>query len=210
MTSPARLTLVRDEAPTWDVLVADHYQWVYRRSLLLHRGDRDAAADFAQDVFVRLFIKLPAYRPGNLRAWIRVVMANLFNDQYSYKGRRRTFELTDRGMDSITDTDARTAPMDAIAFRSLTGPVREALNAIRTEYRDVVVLADLEGLSTTEIVNLTGVPANTVRSRLRRGREALRQHLVGAHALDPLDILDGIHPDALHGHVDRRTHTAAA
>jgi RNA polymerase sigma-70 factor (ECF subfamily) len=73
----------------------------------------------------------------------------------------------------------RTSPIveEAVAAGELHDVVQEALVKLPPEYREAVVLRDLEGRSYDEIAEIVGIPAGTVRSRIHRGREALRQLL---------------------------------
>lgn len=159
--------------PTWEEIARDEGDFIYTVAYRL-TGDRDDAQDLVQDVLVRVQRGLRTYEPGNLRAWLGRITTNAFLD-----GARRR---TRRPQDPLPDDPERVLPAtpgaDEVAEASgLSDEVQDALAGLPEEFRIAVVLADVAGLPYTEIAEQLGVPVGTVRSRIHRGRLALREAL---------------------------------
>ena len=165
----------RDEwvTPTWQELVRDHSDQVYRLALRLTGNPYDAE-DLTQDVFVRVFKSINSFQPGTLQGWMHRITTNLFLDQARRKQRIR--------MDALSTAPehvwgSATAPEDLHADAELDADVAAALAALKPEYRVAVVLCDIEGLSYEEISQILDLKLGTVRSRIARGRSQLRKAL---------------------------------
>jgi RNA polymerase sigma factor (sigma-70 family) len=171
---------LRGENSAWEVLVKTHTRRVYN---LCYRftGDRHAAEDLSQDVFLKVYRTLGSYNAaqGAFTAWMTSVTRNLLIDNY-----RRTKQ--DRVTDSIDDDAA--APVeekpsagrrpDQIAEHGeLQRHLQVALNKMSPELREAVILRDLQGLDYREIQDALAVPEGTVKSRINRGRIELARLL---------------------------------
>ncbi|WP_420175846.1 RNA polymerase sigma factor SigE [Luteococcus sp. OSA5] len=159
--------------PTWEELVNDHSDQVYRLALRL-TGNRPDAEDLTQDVFVRVFKSIHNFTPGTLEGWMHRITTNLFLDGARRKQRIR--------MDPMADASERVvgeqaSPGELYDEASMDADVTAALAALAPEYRVCVVLCDIEGLSYDEIARVLDVKVGTVRSRIHRGRSQLRTAL---------------------------------
>ncbi|TXH45707.1 MAG: sigma-70 family RNA polymerase sigma factor [Actinobacteria bacterium] len=153
-------------------------------------GNTEDAADLVQVTFERAFKAFDKYQPGtNLKAWLFRIQTNAhIND---YRKAQRTPRLSDA--DTVEDWQmARAETHTARGLRStetevLEGipeqVVTEALAALSPDYRQAVLLADVEGMRYKEIAEIMGTPVGTVMSRLHRGRKLLRESLL-EHARD--------------------------
>ena len=160
-------------APSWDEVVRTHADRVYRLAYRL-TGDPHDAEDLTQDTFIRVFRSLASYRPGTFEGWLHRITTNLFLDMVRRRARLRMEGLpedTDRLADDGPD------PEQAFADAHLDPGLQEALDALPPEFRAAVVLCDVEGLSYEEIAATLDVKLGTVRSRIHRGRQALRAAL---------------------------------
>ncbi len=160
-------------APTWQELVRDHSAQVYRLAYRL-TGNAYDAEDLTQDVFVRVFKSIHTFQPGTLEGWLHRITTNLFLDQARRRQRIR--------MDSMSVAPEHvwgwaTGPEDLHVDAELDADVAAALEALSPEQRVAVVLCDIEGLSYEEIASVLDVKIGTVRSRIARGRAALREAL---------------------------------
>lgn len=143
----------------------------YARALTRDAGRAD---DLVQSTLTRAIAKQYLWQPGtDLRAWLFTILHN----QYVNLIRRSVRE--GQHVD-ITVLD-EAAPQLAVAPRQTEGlKIRDlgrALAALPNEQRQVVLLVGVEGMKYDEVARVLGVPVGTVRSRLSRGREALRQFL---------------------------------
>jgi RNA polymerase sigma-70 factor (ECF subfamily) len=140
----------------------------YARALT-HATDR--ADDLVQDTLVRALAKLHLWQPGtDLRAWLFTIM----HHQYVNTVRREARERTTVDIEHVSSTLAATT--DPTVRRQLL-ELDRALARLPTEQREVVLLVGLEGMPYESVAEILGVPIGTVRSRLSRGRERLRELL---------------------------------
>jgi RNA polymerase sigma-70 factor (ECF subfamily) len=138
----------------------------YARALT-HATDR--ADDLVQDTLVRALSKLHLWQPGtDLRAWLFTIM----HHQYVNTVRREARERTTVDIEHVSSTLAATT--DPTARRQLI-ELDRALARLPSEQREVVLLVGLEGMAYESVAQILGVPIGTVRSRLSRGRERLRE-----------------------------------
>jgi RNA polymerase sigma-70 factor (ECF subfamily) len=163
-------------------LVAGHERMVY--TLALHLlGDRDEALDLSQEVFLRVFRTLPSFRGRSaLKTWIyRIVINQARNRQRFWRRRRRADQVSldqhvaEHG--ELRQPGDGSSPDKAFARKELASRLWNALNALPFDQRSVVVLREIDGLTYEEIAFSLGVAVGTVKSRLTRARQALRQEL---------------------------------
>ena len=140
----------------------------YARALV---RDADRADDLVQDTLTRALAKQHLWEPGsNLRAWLFTLMHN----QHVNSVRRPARESVELDADDMSSMlVATTDPTASCRLREL----EIALGRLRNEEREVILLVGLEGMRYDETAEILGVPIGTVRSRLFRGREALRKLL---------------------------------
>ncbi|MGH3627350.1 MAG: RNA polymerase sigma factor SigE [Sciscionella sp.] len=159
--------------PSWDEVVREHADRVYRLAYRLS-GNQHDAEDLTQETFIRVFRSLASYKPGTFEGWLHRITTNLFLDM----ARRRT-RLRMEGLPENTDRLAGDDPSPEQVFDAshLDPDLQVALDELAPEFRAAVVLCDVEGLSYEEIGATLGVKLGTVRSRIHRGRAALRASL---------------------------------
>ena len=163
----------RSVMPTWEELVREHADRVYRLAYRLS-GDAQDADDLTQETFIRVFRSLSNYQPGTFEGWLHRITTNLFLDMVRRRTRIRMEALPD-------DYDRVPAdgpgPEQVFHDARLDPDLQSALDSLAPEFRAAVVLCDIEGLSYEEIGATLGVKLGTVRSRIHRGRQALREYL---------------------------------
>jgi RNA polymerase sigma-70 factor (ECF subfamily) len=137
--------------------------------------DRDQASDCVQEAFFSAFRNLSSFRGGSVKSWLNRICVNAAMDTQRARKRRPAQpypELDDESWQPPAGEDAdpeRTA-MGAERSRALAG----ALSRITDDQRVAIVLYDVEGFDYAEIADMTGVSLGTVKSRIHRGRLALR------------------------------------
>jgi len=159
--------------PTWDEVVERHSARVYRLAYRL-TGNQHDAEDLTQEVFVRVFRSLSSYTPGTFEGWLHRITTNLFLDTVRRKARIR-FEALPDDAERLESRDR--GPAQVYDETHFDADVQAALDALPPDFRAAVVLCDLEGLSYEEIAATLGIKIGTVRSRIHRGRSALRAAL---------------------------------
>ncbi len=162
--------------PSWDELVREHADRVYRLAYRLS-GNQHDAEDLTQETFIRVFRSLKNYEPGTFEGWLHRITTNLFLDMVRRRGRIR-MEALPEDYERVPSPDAD--PGQVYDDANLNADLQLALDSLAPEFRAAVVLCDIEGLSYEEIATTLGVKLGTVRSRIHRGRQAIREVLAGS------------------------------
>lgn len=156
----------------FDRVVAPHLARAYNLARLLVGNSADAE-DLVQEASLRAFRALDGYHGGDSRTWLLVIVRNTC---YSFLTRRRgateVVEFTEEQHSSDATTPESSALQNANA-----SDVRRAIEELPPEYRETLMLREMEELSYKEIADITGVAIGTVMSRLARARQQLRQRL---------------------------------
>jgi RNA polymerase sigma-70 factor (ECF subfamily) len=167
--------------PSWDELVRQHADRVYRLAYRLS-GNQHDAEDLTQETFIRVFRSLQNYQPGTFEGWLHRITTNLFLDMARRRARIR-MEALPEDYDRVPADEPNP---EQIYHDSRLGPdLQAALDSLPPEFRAAVVLCDIEGLSYEEIGATLGVKLGTVRSRIHRGRQALREYLAAHSDTEP-------------------------
>ncbi len=184
----AELKAGSEDAYNW--LIGEFHQPVYS---LVYRivSDSADAADTTQDVFLKVFRGMKHFHgESSLKTWIyRIAIHEASNRRrwwFRHKARETSMEpMQSEGAEDFvpgykdTLTDPHESPLECVAHEEVRTRVEEELRKVAEPYRTTVVLRDLEEMSYEEIAEITRVSLGTVKSRLTRGREALRQRLTG-------------------------------
>ncbi len=171
--------------PGFERLVRLYERLVYRVAYRF-LGDEHQAADVSQEVFLRIYRALPGFRGESaLSSWIYAITANLSRNALR-SGRRtqalRTLSLSDSNEDEtpllerLVDMKVRDADR-ILEGKEFSRGAQAALMRLSPDYREAVVLRDVEGLEYGEIASVLKVEVGTVKSRIARGRAQLRAEL---------------------------------
>ncbi|MDD7581464.1 RNA polymerase sigma factor SigE [Corynebacterium sp. 32222D000AT] len=166
--------------PSWADLVAEHADSVYRLAYRLS-GNQHDAEDLTQETFMRVFRSLHNYQPGTFEGWLHRITTNLFLDMVRHRAKIR-MEALPEDYDRVPGNDM--TPEQAYTVANLDPALQAALDSLSPEFRVVVVLCDVVGMSYDEIAETLGVKMGTVRSRIHRGRSQLRAAIESAAAND--------------------------
>ena len=146
--------------------------------------DRDQAGDAVQEAFFSAYRNLRSFRGGSVRSWLSRIAVNAAMDQQRLKKRRPSQPYPELEDDSWQPPAGPEADPERTAMRSERARVLEAaLGEITPDQRYAIVLFDVEGFDYSEIAEMTGVSLGTVKSRIHRGRLALRDRLEGSIGL---------------------------
>ena len=182
----AELKAGSELAYTW--LIGEFHQPVYS---LVYRivADSSDAADTTQEVFLKVFRGMKQFHgESSLKTWIyRIAIHEASNRRrwwFRHKARETSIEPADGGSGPDTGlaikdtlTDEAESPFDNLIHEEIRVRVEQELRKISEPYRTAVILRDLEDMSYEEIAEITEVSLGTVKSRLTRGRGALRERL---------------------------------
>ena len=140
-------------------------------------GGTDQVEDIAQEAFLKAFRSLKSFRGGSsFYTWLYRITVNTALNALRSKGRRQEASLEDLGgLEFLVDPDV--GPAESAARRQLASRVREAIDRLDEQYRTIVYLRELEDLSYEEIAEVVELPVGTVKSRLFRARQHLKELL---------------------------------
>ena len=158
------------EMPSWSELVQAHADSVYGLAYRL-TGNQQDAEDLTQETFMRVFRSLKSYRPGTFEGWLHRITTNLFLDMVRHRQVIR-MEALPENYDRVPGT--LKTPEQAVDDAMLDPDLEIALAELQPDYRAVVVLCDVVGLTYEEIASTLGIKMGTVRSRIHRARSSLR------------------------------------
>jgi len=145
--------------------------------------DRDQAADAVQEAFFSAYRNLRSFRGGSVRSWLSRIAINAAMDTQRARKRRPVQPYPELEDDTWQPPAGEEADPERTAVNSeRTRALKAALSTITADQRTAIVLFDVEGYDYGEIAEITGVSLGTVKSRIHRGRLALRERL--EHAVE--------------------------
>ena len=143
----------------------------------LMRNDEDAE-DVVQDAYLKAFRFFGSFRGhAEVRPWLLQIVRNTCYSALAARGSKDESSSQDGRIEEIEDTAP--GPHARLESKATVETVRQAIAALPADFREVVVLRELEGLSYKEIAHVAGVPIGTVMSRLSRARDQLHAVLKG-------------------------------
>ncbi|HEX9372317.1 MAG TPA: sigma-70 family RNA polymerase sigma factor [Roseiflexaceae bacterium] len=154
--------------------VLPHLDAAYNLARWLMRNDQDAE-DMVQEACLRALRFFDGFHGVDSRGWLLAIVRNTC---YTWLRHNRAHELATPFDEDIHGAESEALNPETIVQRSAEGQLlREALEALPLEFREVVVLRELEGLSYKEIAGIADIPIGTVMSRLARARRRLQHYL---------------------------------
>ncbi|HLK33335.1 MAG TPA: sigma-70 family RNA polymerase sigma factor [Terriglobales bacterium] len=180
----AELKAGSEEAYAW--LIGQYHQPIYSLVYRIVNEPTDAA-DTVQEVFLKVFRGMKNFNgQSSLKTWIyRIAVHEASNHRrwwFRHKGRETSVELPERNEPAPHElrqelVDTRESPFDNLMHEEVRAKVEQELRHVPEPYRTTLILRDLEEMSYEEIAEITQTNLGTVKSRLTRGREALKQRL---------------------------------
>ena len=168
-----------------------HYQDSVFNTALRILGDEDLAQDAAQETFISAFRGISSFRGGSFKAWLTRTVINACYDELRRQKRRPTTPLEPETRDGEEMdspkwlADPNMTPAEKSEADELEHAIQHCLETLPTNFRTVVVLADIQGLDYSEVAAAARVPLGTIKSRLARARLRLRECLRGFEELLP-------------------------
>ena len=158
----------------FEQVVLPHFDAAYNLARWLTRGGQDAE-DLVQEALLRAFTFFDGFRGGDGKAWLLTIVRNTC---YSWLRKSRGQELLTEFDETLHSPTSQAASPEAIQLRQAEARLlKEGMEKLPAEFREVLVLRELEGMSYKEIAEITGVALGTVMSRLSRARQRLLECL---------------------------------
>lgn len=153
------------------------YNFAYRLSF-----DDDDSKDLVQDTYLKAYRFINSFQRGtNAKAWLYRILKNSFINEFRKKGKEPSkvdYQEVENFYNSDDVDDTRTVDLRVDTVKDMIGDeVTNALNSLAIDFRTVIILCDLEGFTYEEMAKILDIPIGTVRSRLHRARNLLKEKL---------------------------------
>lgn len=186
MTREQEAAIVRKvlggDANAFETLVLEYEKNVYNIALRM-TGNSEDAADMTQEAFIKAYNSLQSFRgDSKFSVWLYRIVSNVCLDFLRSKNRRPTVSLSvedDDGEDTQLDVADESQSPELLLDRKLTREsVRRGLDSLPPDYRQILLLREIQGLSYDEISQALGLEVGTVKSRIFRARKRLCNFLI--------------------------------
>ena len=160
------------------------YNFAYRLTF-----DEDDAKDLVQDTYLKAYRFINSFQEGtNAKAWLYRILKNSFINDYRRKSKQPAkvdYQEVEQFYNSEDTPKEATVDLRFETTKDMIGDeISNALNSLAIDFRTVIILCDLEGFTYEEMAKILDIPIGTVRSRLHRARNLLREKLVTyAHSM---------------------------
>lgn len=153
------------------------YNFAYRLTV-----DEDDAKDLVQDTYMKAYRFINSFQKGtNSKAWLYRILKNSFINDYRKKSKEPAkvdYQDVESYYNSESVDENQTVDLRAESVKDMIGDeVSNALNALAVDFRTVIILCDIEGFTYEEMAKILDIPIGTVRSRLHRARNLLKEKL---------------------------------
>jgi RNA polymerase sigma-70 factor, ECF subfamily len=171
-----------DKRLLFEKIALPHLDALYSAALRLTRN-RDDANDLVQETVLRGFRFFHQFAKGtNCRAWLLTILYNNFRDRYRENGREHPCSSGEIEQEleahSLLADISLNSPEDLLSDRMLGRRIEEALNDLPEEFRQALILVDVQELNYREVAEVLAVPLGTVKSRVSRARALMRTALI--------------------------------
>ncbi|HWQ04367.1 MAG TPA: sigma-70 family RNA polymerase sigma factor [Longilinea sp.] len=193
------VALIRDaqggDLDSFNRLVLAYQELAYNLALRM-LDDEASAEDATQTAFISAYRHMESFRGGSFKSWVMRMVTNTCYDELRRQKRRPTTPLepiNDEDDEEIESPywmadDHNPTPEQALDQRELESAIQSCLSDLPDDFRSVVIMVDVEGLDYQEVSDAIGKPLGTVKSRLARAREKMRDCLQGAWELLPANF----------------------
>jgi len=172
------------EAMNFEEAVMPHLDAAYNLARWLMRNEDDAQ-DMVQEAYLRALRFFGGFHGTDARAWLLTIVRNTC---YTWLKRNRSMELSGDFEEAVLTIESDEPDPEASHMLQVRAQlVNEAIEKLPIEFREVVILRELEELSYKEIAEITGIPIGTVMSRLSRARKRL---LVGLRSVGRVETVE--------------------
>src|SRR5437667_8894129 len=164
----------REDLLSFEALMLPHLDAAHNLAKWLLRNDEDAQ-DVVQEAYLRAFKSFGGFRGSNGRAWLLTIVRNT---SYTLLKKNRVVDLTTTFDEEIHMSGHESvSPATILEHSEDAELIREAMDELPAEFREILALRHQEGLSYKEIAEIAQIPPGTVMSRLARARAKLREYL---------------------------------
>jgi RNA polymerase sigma-70 factor (ECF subfamily) len=182
---PLVLSCQKGEMDAFEALVEKYQKKMLNLSYRM-TGNYEEACEVVQDAFLSAYRSIKKFRgEARFSTWLYTIVVNLSKNrmkQVKARGRREVYSIdapveTEEGSRSIDPPDQGPSVLEELEQKETDARVQGCISGLEPEYREVLVLRDIQGFSYDEIRDILKIPDGTVKSRLFRARDALKECL---------------------------------
>ena len=174
----------RGDSQAFERLVMPHEKMMYALALRMCQNPEDAK-DCVQDAMIRVFRSLPSFRgDSSLSTWLYRIVNNTCLDSHRRKKVRRAESLDELNETGWSAPDPAPGPQESLERNSLKKALSRGIDQLPDSIRSAIVMRDIHGFSYEEISETLGINIGTVKSRINRGRERIRNYLIETGELE--------------------------
>ena len=166
--------------PDFEQVFLPHLDAAYNLARWLLRNDQDAE-DAVQEAYMRAYKAFARFRGGDGKTWFMTILRNVC---YTMIKKLRSHETPEPFDEEIHQPNGGAGTQEAFRRKANAESIHCALEKLPDEFREVIVLHDLEGLAYKEIATVVGIPIGTVMSRLARARGRLRAEIIASNTME--------------------------
>ena len=164
----------KEDLSSFEAVMLPHLDAAHNLAKWLLRNEEDAC-DVVQEAYLRAFKSFSGFHGSNGRAWLLTIVRNT---SYTLLKKNRTVDFTTPFDEEIHAAEHESAsPATILEHSEDADLIRQAMDALPAEFREILVLRHQEGLSYKEIADIAQIPPGTVMSRLARARAKLKEYL---------------------------------
>jgi RNA polymerase sigma-70 factor (ECF subfamily) len=170
--------------------IVRHFERIVYNIAIQATGNREDALDVSQEVFMKLWRTAGSYRGEcSVTSWVIRIARNTSLDALRRRSTRQTDSLTLEDEDGDTTeraipvTEGDDDPVSSYERKERIAAVRRAISELCDEHKEIILLRDIQGLSYAEIADLLGIEEGTVKSRIHRARNCLKEKLISWNIL---------------------------
>ena len=164
----------KEDLSSFEAVMLPHLDAAHNLAKWLLRNEEDAC-DVVQEAYLRAFKSFSGFHGSNGRAWLLTIVRNT---SYTLLKKNRAVDFTTPFDEEIHAAEHESAsPATILEHSEASDLIKEAMDALPAEFREILVLRHQEGLSYKEIADIAQIPPGTVMSRLARARAKLKEYL---------------------------------
>ena len=174
--------IIGGETEAFELLVLEYQKNVYNVALRI-TGNAEDAADMAQEAFIKAFNSISSFKgDSRFSVWLYRIVSNVSVDFLRSKARRPSSSLSIENEEGETVeleiADESLSPEKLLEIKLSSQAVRRGLNSLPEDYRQILLLREIQGLSYDEIAQILDIEIGTVKSRIFRARKKLCAYLI--------------------------------
>ena len=184
---------LKGDLDSFNQIVLEYQGLVYNQAYRII-GEPDSAADAAQEAFISAYKKLHTYRGGSFKSWLLRIVSNACYDEFRRRKRQPVSPLYPENQDGeevdspswLESNDDK--PEELLVRLELSEAIQVCLDRLEIDFRTIVVLVDIQGLDYASAAKIIDRPLGTIKSRLARARQNLKDCLQGFRELLPFEF----------------------